>query len=67
MVQRCAKHLYGYGEDSDHMVWDAYIISDQSWIAADKAGEKSGKIFERQFDRPPTVKLKSDTSWAYSS
>ena len=43
------------------MVWDAYIISDQSWIAADKVGEKSGKIFERQFDRPPTVKLKSGT------
>ena len=53
--------LYGYGEDSDHMVWDDYSISDQSWIAAGKVGEKAGKIFERQFDRPPTVKLKSGT------
>lgn len=53
--------IYGYGDNSDHMVWDDYSLSDQSWIAAGKVGEKAGKIFERQFDRPPTVKLKSGT------
>ena len=34
---------------------------DQAWIAAGKVGEKAGKIFERNFDRPPTVRLESGT------
>ena len=54
--------IYGYnGETSDQMVWNTYSVGDQAWIAAGKAGEKAGKIFERGFDRPPTVRLESGT------
>lgn len=47
------------GGATDQMVWSDYSISDQAWIAAGKVGEKSGKIFEKQFERPPTVTLSS--------
>ena len=30
-------------------------------IAAGKVGEKAGKIFEKNFERPPTVTLASGT------
>ncbi len=54
--------IYGYnGETSDQMVWNTYSVGDQAWIAAGKVGEKAGKIFERGFDRPPTVRLESGT------
>lgn len=54
--------IYGYnGESTDQMVWNTYSLSDQAWIAAGKVGEKAGKIFERQFDRVPTVYLESGT------
>lgn len=54
--------IYGYGNDvTDQMVWNTYSVSDQAWIAAGKVGEKAGKIFERNFDRPPTVRLESGT------
>ena len=43
------------------MVWNEYSVEDQSWIAAGKVGEKAGKIFEKGFDRPPTVRLESGT------
>ena len=46
---------------TDQMVWNTYSVSDQAWIAAGKVGEKAGKIFERNFDRPPTVRLESGT------
>ncbi|MBQ3060224.1 MAG: DotG/IcmE/VirB10 family protein [Desulfovibrio sp.] len=54
---------YGtYGESTDQMVWNSYSLEDQAWIAAGKVGEKAGKIFEKGFDRPPTVYLKSGTA-----
>lgn len=52
--------MYGYGNNaSDQMVWDNYSPEDQAWIAAGKVGEKASKIFEKNFDRPPTVYLES--------
>lgn len=52
--------MYGYGNNaSDQMVWDKYSPEDQAWIAAGKVGEKASKIFEKNFDRPPTVYLES--------
>jgi Type IV secretory pathway, VirB10 components len=54
--------IYGVGGDTtDQMVWNTYSLSDQAWIAAGKVGEKAGKIFERNFERPPTVFLESGT------
>ena len=54
--------IYGYGNDAtDQMVWNTYSVEDQAWIAAGKVGEKAGKIFEKGFDRPPTVRLESGT------
>lgn len=54
--------VYGYGNDAtDQMVWNTYSVEDQAWIAAGKVGEKAGKIFEKGFDRPPTVRLESGT------
>lgn len=50
------------GYASDRMVWNNYSPEDQAWIAAGKVGEKSSKIFERGFDRPPTVYLKAGSS-----
>jgi type IV secretory pathway VirB10-like protein len=49
------------GETTDQMVWNSYSPADQAWIAAGKVGEKAGKIFERGFERPPTVYLESGT------
>ena len=46
---------------TDQMVWNTYSVEDQAWIAAGKVGEKAGKIFEKNFDRPPTVRLESGT------
>ena len=43
------------------MVWNEYSLEDQAWIAAGKVGEKAGKILEKGFDRPPTVRLESGT------
>ena len=43
------------------MVWNTYSPADQAWIAAGKVGEKAGKIFEKNFERPPTVYLESGT------
>lgn len=52
--------MYGYGNNaSDQMVLDKYSPEDQAWIAAGKVGEKASKIFEKNFDRPPTVYLES--------
>ena len=56
----------GYGggmnnQATDQMVWNTYSPADQAWIAAGKVGEKAGKIFEKNFDRPPTVYLESGT------
>ena len=53
--------IYGNstGESTDQMVWSTYSVGDQAWIAAGKVGEKAGKIFEKGFDRPPTVRLES--------
>lgn len=55
--------IYGMnnGDTSDQMIWNTYSVADQAWIAAGKVGEKAGKIFERGFDRPPTVYLESGT------
>lgn len=55
--------IYGNsnGESTDQMVWNTYSVEDQAWIAAGKVGEKAGKIFEKGFDRPPTVRLESGT------
>ena len=57
----------GYGggmnnQATDQMVWNTYSPADQAWIAAGKVGEKAGKIFEKNFDRPPTVSLESGTA-----
>lgn len=55
--------IYGNsGNTTDQMVWNTYSLEDQAWIAAGKVGEKAGKIFEKGFDRPPTVYLESGTS-----
>lgn len=56
--------IYGNsnGENTDQMVWNTYSVEDQAWIAAGKVGEKAGKIFEKGFDRPPTVRLESGTA-----
>jgi type IV secretory pathway VirB10-like protein len=51
----------GNGDTTDQMVWNTYSVADQAWIAAGKVGEKAGKIFERGFERPPTVYLASGT------
>ena len=55
--------IYGAanGDTTDQMVWNTYNPADQAWIAAGKVGEKAGKIFERNFERPPTVFLESGT------
>lgn len=56
--------IYGNsnGESTDQMVWNSYSPADQAWIAAGKVGERAGKIFEKGFDRPPTVRLESGTA-----
>ncbi|SCM69880.1 DotG/IcmE/VirB10 family protein [Desulfovibrio sp. 86] len=56
--------IYGgmNGQTTDQMVWNTYSPADQAWIAAGKVGEKAGKIFEKGFDRPPTVYLESGTA-----
>lgn len=55
--------IYGVGNDTtDQMVWNEYSLSDQAWIAAGKVGEKAAQIFERGFDRPPTVRLESGSA-----
>jgi type IV secretory pathway VirB10-like protein len=46
---------------ADEMVWSTYSLQDQAWIAAGKVGEKASRIFERGFDRPPTVYLEQGT------
>lgn len=54
--------VYGYGGNAtDQMVWNSYSPEDQAWIAAGKVGEKAAKIFEKGFERPPTVYLESGT------
>lgn len=53
----------GYnGNVNDQMVWNKYSLEDQAWIAAGKVGEKAGKIYEKNFDRPPTVYLASGSA-----
>ena len=47
------------GQSSDQMVWNSYSPSEQAWIAAGKVGTKASKIFEKNFERPPTVYLES--------
>ena len=56
--------IYGgvNGDTTDQMVWNTYSPADQAWIAAGKVGEKAGKIFEKNFERPPTVYLESGTA-----
>ena len=56
--------IYGgmNGQTTDQMVWNTYSPADQAWIAAGKVGEKAGKIFEKNFERPPTVYLESGTA-----
>jgi type IV secretory pathway VirB10-like protein len=55
--------LYGNGvETTDQMIWSTYSPADQAWIAAGKVGEKAGKIFEQNFERPPTVYLEQGTA-----
>ena len=49
----------GGGGMDNQMVWNSYSPADQAWIAAGKVGEKAGKIFEKNFERPPTVYLES--------
>ncbi len=51
--------VYGSSLTGDQMLWNTYSPADQAWIAAGKVGEKAGKIFESNFDRVPTVYLKS--------
>lgn len=54
--------LYGNSADAtDQMIWSTYSPADQAWIAAGKVGEKVGKVFERNFERPPTVYLEQGT------
>jgi type IV secretory pathway VirB10-like protein len=54
--------LYGTAaETADQMVWSTYSPADQAWIAAGKVGEKASRIFERGFERPPTVYLEQGT------
>ena len=50
------------GQATDQMVWNTYSPADQAWIAAGKVGERAGKIFEKNFERPPTVYLESGTA-----
>jgi len=54
--------VYGGMDGSDHMVWSTYSPADQAWIAAGKVGERAARIFERGFDRPPTVYLEQGTA-----
>lgn len=39
-----------------------YSLSDEAWIAGGKVGERLGRQMEKNFDRAPTVVLKSGTS-----
>ena len=50
------------GQTSDQMIWNTYSPTEQAWIAAGKVGTKASKIFEKNFDRPPTVYLESGTA-----
>ena len=55
--------VYGNAsETTDQMVWNTYSPADQAWIAAGRVGERAAKIFEQNFDRPPTVYLESGTA-----
>lgn len=38
-----------------------YDINDQLWIAGGKVGQRAANVFEKHFDRPPTVSLTSGT------
>ncbi|MDR2503367.1 MAG: hypothetical protein LBD82_03140 [Deltaproteobacteria bacterium] len=51
----------GIGGVADQMIWNRYSPEDQAWIAAGKVGEKASRIFERNFERPPTVYLEQGT------
>jgi type IV secretory pathway VirB10-like protein len=53
---------FGGVDSSDQMVWNNYSTADQAWIAAGKVGERAARIFERGFDRPPTVYLEQGTA-----
>jgi type IV secretory pathway VirB10-like protein len=54
--------VYGnVNETTDQMIWSTYSPADQAWIAAGKVGERAGKIFEKNFERPPTVYLEQGT------
>jgi len=46
---------------TDQMLWNTYSPEDQAWIAAGKVGEKTSRIFERNFERAPTVHLEQGT------
>lgn len=48
-----------FGESTGNTVFQTYSVADQAWIAAGKVGERTSEIFERNFDRPPTVYLES--------
>ena len=52
----------GVGGVTDQMIWNTYSLADQAWIAAGKVGERAARIFERGFDRPPTVYLEQGTA-----
>ncbi len=49
--------VYGSGYSTPR-----YSLSDEAWIAAGKVGERLGRQMEKNFDRAPTVVLKSGTS-----
>ncbi len=48
--------VYGSGSSTPR-----YSLSDEAWIAGGKVGEKLGRQMERNFERAPTVVLKSGT------
>ena len=54
--------VYAGVDASDQMIWNTYSPADQAWIAAGKVGERAARIFERGFDRPPTVYLEQGTA-----
>lgn len=54
-----AQSIIGDNGGTDQMIWKNYSVQDQAWIAAGKVGSKASRIFERNFDRPPTVYMHS--------
>ncbi len=55
---------YGYtgGVASNNILFNTYSLGEQALIAAGNVGSKASEIFEKNFERPPTVYLDAGTA-----